>query len=624
MPAVLSAKDLHLQFGLQKVLDAATVAVEDREKVGLVGRNGTGKSSLLKILAGLENPDSGYVSRRQGLVVSYLSQEFALDDSATVIENVRLGAAEIIQLVEKYESGMLKGAQEAELLEHLTALGAWDLDSRIKMAMSELGLPPAEALVGNLSGGERRRVALCRALVPAPDLLLLDEPTNHLDSESIAWLEQFLIEFKGACVFVTHDRYFLDRIAQRILELDDGRLYSHPGNYRAYLESKADRHAAEVAREGRRQKFLRSELEFVRAGVRAQRRKSRYRLDQYYQIASQSGPEQELDVELLFPPPPPLANVVVETRDLGYGFDDRTLFSGLTLSFEPGTCTGIVGRNGVGKTTLLRLLQGEMSPTSGEVTIGKRTVFNYVDQHRLTLDGTKSVIEEIGGNSEFVPWADGKLHVRSYLKRFLFQEERVLMRIDRLSGGERSRLLLAKILLRGGNFLILDEPTNDLDLPTLQVLEEALLDFPGCVLVVSHDRYFLDRVCDRMLVFEGAGRLQISAGNYSYYLEKCRQRAATQVGKPAADKVKAERTPPRKQVRKLSWKEERELEGLEPAIAAAEEEVGRLEGSLNDPELYAKLGAGTAEFLKDLEEKRAAVAELYARWEELENLRSES
>lgn len=620
MSAVLSVKDLCLRYSLQEVLTAATFAVEEGEKVGLVGRNGSGKSSLLKILAGKDRPDSGLVSTRNGLVIGYLSQEFTLRDDATVSENIRDGAVHVLKLMERYESGNFKGEAESALLEQINLLGGWDLDARISTAMNEIGTAPADTVVRHLSGGEKRRVALCRSLVSNPDLLLLDEPTNHLDAESIVWLEEFLKEFRGACLFVTHDRYFLDRIAQRILELDNGRLYSHPGSYRDYLLAKQDRLSADQAREDRRQKFLRSELEFVRAGVKARRTKSRERVEKYYEVAAQAGPTQEMDIELLIPPPPPLANVVVETKDAAFAWGERTLFENLTISFEPGTVTGIVGRNGTGKTTLLRTLMGMNPPTGGVVTVGKRTVFNYVDQHRLTLDDQNSVLQEIGGNSDFVTFGDQKLHVRTYLKRFLFTDERVQMKIDRLSGGERSRLLLAKILIRGGNFLVLDEPTNDLDLQTLNILEEALLDFPGVAVVVSHDRFFLDRVCDRLLVFEGPGSLHLCAGNYSYYQGKLSQRKFANKPAMAPDPANAPQpaTEAKEKPRKLTWKEQRELEGMENTIAAEEATLSEIENKLADPAFYSTHGAEITEFVRKTETLRTKITALYARWEELE------
>jgi ATP-binding cassette subfamily F protein uup len=634
MPAVLSVKNLCLKYSLQEVLNDATFAIEEGEHVGLVGRNGSGKSSLFKIIAGLDKPDSGVVSTKNGLVISYLSQEFTLREDATVAENIRDGGSHVIELMERYESGNVAASQESALLDQINLLGGWDLEARIVTAMNQLGTPPADRLVAGLSGGEKRRVALCRALVTSPDLLLLDEPTNHLDAESILWLEEFLKSFKGACFFVTHDRYFLDRIAQRILELESGKIFSHPGSYRDYLQSKQDRQSADSAREDRRQKFLKSELEFVRAGVKARRTKSRDRLDKYYEVAAQDGPAQEMDMELLIPPPPPLANIVVEAKGAGYAYGPRTLFENLTITFEPGTVTGIVGRNGMGKTTLLNVLMGVMEPTQGTVLVGKRTVFNYVDQHRLTLDDSKSVIEEIGGNSDFVTFGDQKLHVRTYLKRFLFTDERVQMKIDRLSGGERSRLLLAKILIRGGNFLVLDEPTNDLDLPTLNILEEALLEFPGVVLVVSHDRFFLDRVCDRLLVFEQVGDLEQCAGNHSYYQEKRAAKLAAQKALASAPTASASKStaaasaptpsPAKEKARKLTWKETRELEGMEDTIAQAEQELAKYESTLADPAFFTTAGANVQATINAEEKQRKAVQGLYQRWEELEAMRADS
>ena len=621
--AVVSVKDIRLQFGLQQVFNDATMAVHEGEKLGLVGRNGSGKTSLMRIVAGTEQPDSGTVSRRNGMTIGYLAQEFILDEEASVIENVRAGAKEVLDMVARYESGDVKGDQEAALLHQIQLHDGWGVETRVLTAMNELGAPPADRIVKDLSGGEKRRVALARALVSQPDLLLLDEPTNHLDAESIEWLENFLREFKGAVLFVTHDRYFLDHIATRIIEIDDARIYSHQGNYTSYLESKAIREAAEAGAERRRQSYLRHELEFVRAGVKAQRSKARTRLDEFDRVAAQDAPEQELVMDLIIPPPPPLANVVVEAANLGARINDRWLFSHLDLDFEPGTCTGIIGRNGLGKTTLLKLLMGDTSPAEGSVTIGKRTVFNYVDQQRLLLDPEKSVMEEVAGKSDFVSFGEEKLHVRTYLKRFLFTDERVTMRVKELSGGEQSRVLLAKILRRGGNFLILDEPTNDLDLQTMRVLEEAVLAFSGCVLVVSHDRYFLDRVCDRIIAFEGHGRVHLCAGNYSYYQEKRAAQAAAEV---AILQAPVKRTKPAgtqsDKPRKISQKEQRELAELETAISSLEEEISTLEKEMDDPGHFVRLGNGTQAWMDALEAKRKDLEGKFTRWAELEEIKA--
>jgi ABC transport system ATP-binding/permease protein len=620
--AVISAKDLRLQYGLQQVFSDATVAIHEGEKLGLVGRNGTGKTSLMRIIAGEESPDSGTVSRRNGLMVGYLAQEFTLDEEATVVENIRNGAREVLEMVARYEAGEVKGDQEAELLHLIQLHDGWGVETRVRTAMNELGTPAAERVVRDLSGGEKRRVALARALVAQPDLLLLDEPTNHLDAESIEWLEKFLREFTGAVLFVTHDRYFLDHIATRIVEIDDAKIYSHVGNYTAYLESKATREAIEAGAERRRQSYLRHELEFVRAGVKAQRSKARTRLDEFDRVAAQDAPEAELVMEMIIPPPPPLANVVVDSTNLGIQVGGRWLFSHLDLSFEPGTCTGIIGRNGLGKSTLLRLLMGLQEPSEGSVTIGKRTVFNYVDQQRLLLNPENSVMEEVAGKSDHVGFGAEKLHVRTYLKRFLFTDERVTMRVKELSGGEQSRVLLAKILQRGGNFLILDEPTNDLDLQTMRVLEEAILAFGGCVLVVSHDRYFLDRVCDRVIAFEGHGRVHLCAGNYSYYHEKRAAQAAAEVALAEVPvKVVKVKTQAQDKPRKLSQKEARELEALEGAIAALEADIAQREEQMNDPEHFVKLGHGTQAWMDELEAKRKELEEKFVRWAELEEVK---
>ena len=634
-PAVLSVKDLTLSFGRHNVLDGATMAVGEGEKVGFVGRNGSGKSSLLRILADAEKADSGIISRRQQLITGYLPQEFALDDSMDVETNVRAGAQHVLDLIAAYENGTpgAMGYSESDLLSRIEHLGGWDLDSRVRTALTELDCPPPDKPCDRLSGGEKRRVALARALISRPDLLLLDEPTNHLDSESIRWLEEYLTNATHACLFVTHDRYFLDRIATRIAELDAGKIWVHEGNYSTYLSARADRRANNQAQEDRRQTFLRREIEWVRAGVKARTTKSQSRLNSYYDIANQAAPDQDEEMSLLIPPPPPMSNIIVDAVNLTSRIPTRTLFSNLDLSLTPGSCTGIVGRNGMGKTTLLRMLMGGQPPTSGKVTIGKKTVFNYVDQQRLTLDTTKSPIEEIGGNTDYITWAGEKIHVRTYLKRFLFSDDRVTQQISVMSGGERSRLLLAKILCRGGNVIVLDEPTNDLDLQTLRVLEEALLDFPGVVLLVSHDRYFLDRVCDRIIAFEGDGQVHINEGNYSYYLEKNQprlnaERTAARLAASAAAATSAPASAPgspalsKEKTRKLTWKEERELESMEATILTAEENLSALESQLNDAGFHLHSAHKVSETATAMEAQRLTIEKLYARWEQLNAIKA--
>lgn len=641
VPALLSANELTLSYGVQHLLTGVTLSVAPGEKVGLVGRNGCGKTSLLKILAGLSDPDSGDLSRRRGLRIGYLPQEFELDGERTVLENIEAGAADLTEWLRRYESGEGSEEELSGLLERIQHADGWNFGSRIRAEATALGAPPLDAVVGPLSGGEKRRVALCRALAAQPDLLLLDEPTNHLDAESIRWLEDFLRGFPGAVIFVTHDRYFLDVIATRIIEIHEGRAYSHAGNYTAYLESKAVRQQIAEQSERRRQRFLRVELEWVKAGVRAQRSKSKHRLDTFYNVQGLEAPPEEREMDLLIPPATEMGNIAVELVNAGVRVGEeenaRWLFRHLKMSIKPGQCTGIVGRNGVGKTTLLRLLLGERQPDEGTVTIGRQVQFNYIDQARMQLKAGATVMEQVSDKSETVLFGDQRLSARTYLRRFLFEGERVKERIDRLSGGERARLMLAKVLCRGGNMLILDEPTNDLDLASLRMLEEAIADFDGTVVVVSHDRYFLDRICDQVIAFEDTGSLFIQPGNYSYYLEKRREReqAAREQEQLLSAMISGTRRPsaesatpevasptPGPKARKLSFKEQRELEGLEPAIHTKEVRIHELESQLNDPGFYAQRAKEAPEVLAELEATRSEVARLYARWEELESLKS--
>jgi len=629
MATLLSASDLGLAYGYQTLLDGVSLAVESGEKVGLVGRNGCGKTSLFKILTGDEQADSGTVSRRRGLRVGYLPQEFELDPARTVLENIQSGAADVVEAMRRYETGEGTEAQLAEFLHLVEHADGWNLDARIKAETTALGAPPSDAMVGPLSGGEKRRVALCRALASQPDLLLLDEPTNHLDAESIRWLESFLKSFPGAVVFVTHDRYFLDVIATRIVELDHGKCYSHPGNYTDYLESKAQRRQVAEQTERRRQRFLREELNWVRAGVKARTTKSRHRLEKFYEIEGLEAPPEEREMDLLIPPPPRIGNVAIElenvTAAVGEGDMRRVLVRDLSVSFKPGECTGIVGRNGVGKTTLLDICLGRRPPDAGTVAIGKRAVFNYIDQGRMTLDGGGTVFEEIAAGKETIRFGDQSLGVRAYLRRFLFDDERINERIDLLSGGERARLLLAKVLKDGGNILVLDEPTNDLDLPSLRMLEEALADFEGTVLVVSHDRYFLDRICDRIIAFEEEG-IVVQPGNYSYYLEKKLEREA---GRRRAGQSRSQSKSVPKRVRaarprKLTFKETAELAAMEETILAAEARVAEMEAKLADPEFFVTDNAEAVRMSGQLDPARAEVSGLYERWEELEAIRAAS
>ena len=624
MSNVLIATDLVVRYNERAILDGATIGIQEGDRIGLVGRNGCGKTTFLRILAGLQSPDSGDVSRRRDLVISYLPQDFTLDTTKNVYENIRSGGEHVLKLIAEFESLPHDSERHHELETRIQSLEGWTLDRRIEVAMSHLNCPDGGRSVETLSGGEKRRVAMCRAIVSRPDLLMLDEPTNHLDPESIEWLAEFLENFGGTFLMVTHDRYFLDRVASRIVELSDGKFWNHEGNYTDYLLDKAERQAADAVIEHKRQMFLKKELAWVRTGPRAQRSKQKNRFERYYETAAQEGPLIEEDVELVIPPPPQLGNRTVEVSNLGMEIGGRKLFSGFNFTFANGQKVGVAGRNGLGKTTFLRMLIGQMEPTEGTVKIGQLTKFNYVDQGRLQLNEEKSVLDEVADGTEFVQWGGATLSVRAYLKRFLFADERISTQVKYLSGGERSRLLLARILKSGGNFLILDEPTNDLDLSTLRVLEEALVAFPGVVLVVSHDRYFLNRVCTDILAFEGDGRITHSVGDYDYYLEK-RKRAVEQAREweSEAKSVARAAAPPAKapKPRKLSFKESRELEGMEAQIQAVEAEIARIEGLFASPDFHRTHATQTNELTAQLAEAKENLTKLFARWEELEAIR---
>lgn len=621
--AVLSASELHIAFGSKPLLKSGTIAILEGERVGLVGRNGCGKSTFLKIAAGAIAPDSGQVTLRRGLLTGYLPQDFELEEELTVHEAVLRGASAIQALIAEYESASADSPRAAFLLERIEQLEGWTLDSRAKALLTNLNAPEPDRIIATLSGGEKRRVALCRSLIARPDLLILDEPTNHLDTDSILWLEEFLARYQGTCIFVTHDRYFLDRVCNRIVEIHLGGFVSYPGNYTDYLIAQAEREAVAEQTEHKRQKFLKSELEWVRRAPGARRTKSQDRVDRYFEAAAQGPPEKTGDVDLILPPPRELGNRVISLKDVAAEANGRTLFSGLTWEVPAGARVGIVGRNGSGKTTLLRILTGEQAPASGTVEKGARSEINLIDQHRLQIDHSRTVWDEVGEGRETVKLGEETVTLRGYLRRFLFQEDQMNQLTGLLSGGERSRVLLAKILKRGGNVLLLDEPTNDLDLATLRVLEEALVRFQGTVIVVSHDRYFMNRVCTHVLAFEQDGSLGYDVGNYDEYLARKAGRSAKTSAVSLVKAVVPQATKAARTV-KMSWKEERELEGIEANIHAVEEAVLAAETRLNDPDFYRAGASEIAAFQVNLERQRGEVVALYARWEELEQKKAAS
>jgi ATP-binding cassette subfamily F protein uup len=626
MSTIIAATDLVVRHGERTILDQLTLGIQEGERIGLVGRNGCGKTTFLRILAGLQTPDSGEVTKQRDLAISYLPQDFMLDATKNVYENVRDGAQHVLDLIKEFEGLPHDSKRHEELEQRINALDGWTVDRRIEIALAHLVCPPGERRIESLSGGEKRRVAMARAVVSRPDLLILDEPTNHLDPESIEWLAEFLENFGGTFLIVTHDRYFLDRTVNRMIELSNGKFFSHNGNYTDYLLAKAERQEADATIEHKRQMFLKKELAWVRQGPRAQRSKQKNRFERYYDEAAQAGLVVEEDMELVIPPPPQLGNRTVEVSNLGMELGGKKLFSGFNFTFENGRRVGVCGRNGLGKSTLLRIIIGQLEPMEGTVKIGQLTKFNYVDQGRLQLNEENTVMDEVAEGREFVQWGESKISVRAYLKRFLFEDDRILTEVRKLSGGERSRLLLARILKNGGNFLILDEPTNDLDLPTLRVLEEALIAFPGVVCVVSHDRYFLNRVCTDILAFEGDGKIHHSVGDYDYYLEK-KQRLASKpvavaVPRPAVTVPARPPAPRAAKPRKMSFREARELEGMEHAIQVVEGEIARIENLFATPDFHRTHARQTDQLIADLAAAKENLATLFARWEELEAIKS--
>lgn len=618
--AILTAKELTVHYGEQIILDKASLSIHEFDKIGLIGRNGCGKSSFLKIISDVMSPDYGEVTRKKGLVTGFLSQEFTLNEEKTVLENILDGASNITNLIDEYEKLPYDSPNKEKLEVIITKKDGWNLNKKIDNLITSLNAPPQDKIVSTLSGGEKRRVALCRALISEPDLLILDEPTNHLDTASIEWIENFLQVYQGSCIFVTHDRYFLDRIATRIVELSGGTFYSHQGNYTDYLINKAERQAIKEAEEDKRQNFLRRELDWVSRGPKARTSKSKSRLDKYYEVASKEYQVEELDVDLLIPPYEKPGNTVLDIHNLEYRIDERILFRELNFNFKAGRKLGIIGKNGAGKTTLLKILLGELKPSYGMFEVGEKTEFNYVDQSRMLLDDTKTVFESLSDGGDFIKFGNKQINVWTYLRKFLFTDDRINTLVGRLSGGERSRLTLAKILKNGGNFLILDEPTNDLDLPTLRVLEESLISFQGCLIIVSHDRYFLNRVCNGILAFEDNGSLYFSEGDYDYYLEKRRDYF---IPKPEK-KEKREDTRVKIKTRKLTWKENKELENIETTILEAEAEVERIEGIFASPDFYEKHATRTNQLNEELNEAKAKVNLLYERWSELEEIKNSS
>jgi ATP-binding cassette subfamily F protein uup len=649
MTAILTLQEVDKSFGSRRILHGASLAVAADERVALVGANGSGKSTLLRMIVAepgdpVHAADQGLVTRQRGLRWEYVPQEPRLDPEQSVGESLRAGLRAHVDLLDRAAAidaaidGGIGGAaldaalaEQASLHRAIEESGGWERDHEVRTLHAALRIAPLDAVVGRLSGGERRRVALARALLARPELLLLDEPTNHLDAATVDWLAEHLRERRGALLLVTHDRWFLDRAATRIVELDRGKLYGYEGDYASFLVRKAERLAAESEKERRRAAFVRRELDWIRRGPAARTTKQQARIDRFEAaVGAKPGAEDRLPgtLALRLPTGGRLGKTILELHELGIALGERRLFSDLTLVMKPGDRIGVVGDNGLGKTTLVRAILGELdasAATVGRVVRGLNTRIAYLDQGRAELDDARTVLQEVTGDSDHVELEDGPVHVRTFLRMLLFDDRFADTPIGTLSGGERNRVQLARLLRAGGNLIILDEPTNDLDLPTLAVLEEALVEFAGCAIVVSHDRWFLDRVATAILAFErqpdGTSRVVLHEGSYSAYLARRKAALATATAtETETETATATRTSPVPRPRKLTYKETQELAGIEAAIMTAETEVARREAELADPALYRTRGAEVSALNAGLEAARAEVQRLYDRWAELDRI----
>ena len=638
---ILTATDLHKTYGPQRILGGVTLTIRTGERVGLVGRNGSGKSTLARILGGVEQPDTGTIARRRGAEVAYLDQDPAFDPELTPRAIVLGGLAAWSEAKARHDDasaalGRGDGDMSALLEAQAAAaadverLGGWDMQHEVDAILGHVGVSRPDAPVSTLSGGERRRTALARILIARPALAILDEPSNHLDVETVEWLERYLVdEHPGALLLITHDRYLLDRVAERTLEIDEGAVHSFEGGYEEYLEQKAERLAHEARTESNRQNFLRTELEWLRRQPKARTTKQKARIQRAEDARSAPPPKVEKNIELAIEATR-TGKTILELRKLTLSIGGLTLVRDLDFILTPGERLGVVGRNGTGKTTLLRAILGDLAPEKGEVVIGKNTKIAYFDQHRAELDDAKSIFDNVAGAAARVELGGQVLDTRSYLERFLFDTYKQRQPVGSLSGGERARVALAEILSRGANLVILDEPTNDLDVATLGALEQMLVELDGCAVTVTHDRYFLNRVATSILAFEGDGKVTRYAGNYdAYRVQKTRidEAAAAEraVAKEAAqrDASKGAARAPEAAARPkaLTYAERTELDGILDRIDAAERAVTELEERLADPSLYTTRGGDVPGLRADLDRRKGEAAALVARWEELETRR---
>jgi ABC transport system ATP-binding/permease protein len=631
--AVLNAQEIVHSYGSQPVLHGISLTVHDGDRIGLIGRNGCGKSTLLKIMSGLIDPDGGSVICRQGVSVALLQQRCPLPDDWTVEQALADAVADRQAQVDDYHQKMEALASHPEgdplhdelaasvhELQHILDLNhGWELELEQNRVRIALGLVEDTRQLSSLSGGELRRVDLAHKLLHRPDVLILDEPTNHIDTRSVEWIERFLEQYEGSCVLVTHDRFFLDRIVNRIVEIEFNKLYSFPGTYARFLEYKAQVEESEARTESSRLALIRRELAWYKRGAKARSTKQKARIDRLSDVQEQGPPSKHREFVFEIPEPERLGKTILEARDITYAIDDKVLIKNFSLTMQADMRVGIVGPNGAGKTTLLKVLMGMGRPKKGKVVIGENTQFLYVDQNHEDVDRSMSILDHVSDGARFWDVGKRRVFIPSYLGNFLFDANALDMPIGQLSGGEFNRLDMVKKLLHGGNFLILDEPTNDLDLYTLRVLEETIDAFAGCAMIVSHDRYFLNRVCTHMLVFEPEGELVQIVGNYDDYL-LYRQRRASEEKLVAKEKAKAAVSPggAKGSSGKLNYKEKKELEGMEATIAGAEADIARLETEIQDPGFYEQDHESVQGALGALTAAQERVETLFARWEELE------
>ncbi len=637
---LLRAANVQLSFGSRTVFQGLTFTIEEGERVGLVGVNGSGKSSLMKILAGAAHADTGELQLRRGARVTYLPQEPEFPEGATVASELSVSQAPLrealaahAELAKRLEATPAEAHEKlleqlASLSDRIEQMGGWDTEHHAKTLLDRLGVKDWDRPVAQLSGGLRKRVAIARALLTRPDLLLLDEPTNHLDADTVDWLEEELDKLPGALLLVTHDRYFLDGLVDRIVEIQPGAgVTSYPGNYQTYLEQKLVAQENASLAQHKRERWIAQEVAWLRKGPEARRTKSKARIERAQKLMAEKGFQRPKVAELRVAAAPRLGHTVIEAEGVTKSFGERKVLAGVDFRLQRGERVGLVGPNGVGKTTFLRVLLGEVEPDGGKLVIGKNTRVAYYDQARAQLDLESTVYDAASQGEDWVELGDQKVALRDYLDDLLFPVPMQRMKVKALSGGERNRLLLARLFLEGANVLVLDEPTNDLDIVTLNILERLLLDFGGSTLLVTHDRYFLDKVATSILTFEGEGRVTRYEGNYAMYRrlkEQAGEKAEAAAPKPAPRQEEPAQAPAAKAARKpgkLSYKDQRELDGMEATIEAAEARKAGLEAQLADPAVYSN-GPKVAEVQTELDAATAEVDRLYARWQELQDLAS--